>query len=207
MIRDLCLQQNLVCIHAITPEGGGGKSIFNIVNIDIYERFIFNIKDRKGIATSTYRNSVGYQNKFGTQGIVIYDGLVNNVNSTDAGSIFNDSTGKWETTEGYNTPEINQIIMEINKSGKNYVELNVYKYKICGFFLDFTQENWMILSIRSYKEFFNKTISYNLPYYALTELGIVKINQNNIISENWYKIPEGTLIDITEIYSIDAINI
>jgi hypothetical protein len=205
MIRDLCLQENFACIHAITPKGGGGKSKYNDENIDIYERFKFNIEKRIGIPTSIIRDNLGYQSKFGPQGLVIYDGLINNVNSVDAGSCFNDVQGIWETTEGINNPTRNETIEEIKKAKGSYVELNVYNYKICGFFIDLTEEQWLITSIRTFGEFYEKTIGYNLPYYGLSNHGIVKINADVLKTENWNRIQEGTLIEISNIYSSDAI--
>jgi len=205
MIRDLCLKENFACIHAVTPFGGGGKSIHNREKIDIYNRFNFNIYERKGIATSIFKNSSGFQKKFGAQGLIIYDGSINNANCSDAGSCFNDITGKWETTEGTNDPSINQTIEEINKANGSYVELNIYDYKICGFFIDFTEEQWLITSIRSFGEFYKKTIGFNLPYYGLSYHGIVKIKLDVLKTENWNRIQEGTLIEISDIYSSDAI--
>jgi hypothetical protein len=70
MIRKLCLEEDFVCIHSITPKGGGGKSTDNNENIDIYERFKFNVEKRKGIATSIIKNTPGCQSKFGPQGSV-----------------------------------------------------------------------------------------------------------------------------------------
>jgi hypothetical protein len=201
MIRDLCLQDNFACIHAITPKGGGGKSIYNNENIDIYERFKFNIEKRKGIPTSIIRDNLGYQSKFGSQGLVIYDGLINNVNSLDAGSCFNDDKGIWETTEGINSPNLIQTIGEINKANGSYVELNIYDYKICGFFIDLTELDYCKCCIRSLKEFYDNTSKYELPYYGLSSSGLIEINKEFIRKEDWIRIQGGTMVNIADIYS------
>jgi hypothetical protein len=203
MIRDLCLKENFACIHAVTPEGGAGKSKYNNAEIDIYERFKFNIIKRKGIASSVFKNSGGYQKKFGSQGLIIYDGFINNANFSDAGSSFNDITGKWETTEGTNDPNINQTIEEINRSTGSYVELNIYDYKICGFFIDLTDLFYCKYCIRSLKEFYENTSKYELPYYGLSSLGLIEINKDYIENEDWRRIEGGTFVSIADIYSIE----
>ena len=201
MIKELCLQENFACIHAITPTGGSGKSKYNNEHIDIYERFKFNVDERKGIPTSIFRNATSYQSKFGPQGLLIYDGIINNANCTDAGSIFNDDKGIWETTEGINTPDLNHTINEIQKANGSYVELNIYNYSICGVFIDLTQLDYCKTCIRTLKEFYDNTSYYDLPYYGLSSMGIIEINREHIKNEDWIRIQEGTLVSIKDIYA------
>lgn len=113
IIKEICMDECLAFIHAITPNGGACKSIHNNEKIDIYDRFNFNIRDRKGIAASVIKNSMQPSKTFGTQGLIIFDGKVNNVNSSDAGSQFNDSHGLWETPEGIQFPIAIEVQMKL----------------------------------------------------------------------------------------------
>lgn len=168
MIKELCINEGFACIHSVTPKGGCGKSKFNHENIDIYERLKFNIKERKGIATSLFKNITAYQSKFGPLGLMIYDGEINNINRSDAGSSFNDENNLWESINGIQNPDIKSSKDEIFKANGSYIEINIFDYKICGFFIDLTELDWFKECARSLSEFYENTYSFELPYYGLS---------------------------------------
>lgn len=204
MIRELCLSEDFVCIHSITPTGGAGKSEHNNEHIDIYDRFKFNINSRKGIATSIFKNIANYQKKFGPQGIVIHNGQINNVNRSDAGTKFNDSNNLWESIDGIQFPNVESAKNELLQAKGGYVEINVFDYQICGFFIDLTELSWLKTCIRSLNEFYTNTISFGLPYYGLSEMGIIELDPIHLKNEDWKRIQGGTFKNIKDIYDIKA---
>jgi hypothetical protein len=205
MIRDLCLEGKFVCIHCITPEGGAGKSKFNSVDIDLYDRFKFNFIQKKGLATSTYSDVHPKPKMFGSQGIIIYDGQINNVNRMDGGSCFNDESGLWETPEGIQSPSIPQARAEIMNSIGTYIEMNIYAFTICGLFLDLTELSWTKRCIRSLSTFYSETEQFKLPYYGFTIGGIIRINEQHLLNNDWMRVSGGTLVSITEVYSVSSV--
>lgn len=206
MVRDACLATDSICIHSITPKGGAGKSEFNNEDIDIYERFKFNIKNRWGIATTVIPTASYFRGCFAPEGIIVYDGKVNNIDDSDAGSWFNDKTKLWECEGGIKYPKIQQII-PIVTSAKTYPELNVYGYKICGFFIDVRtkeEEFWLKQYIRSFEEFHEQTSCYDLPYYALSDCGYLRLRSNNLKIDVEHVLYGAEVITPSQIYSEDA---
>lgn len=199
MIKEICLENGFCLIHSITKEGGAGKSIYNCRNIDIYDRFQYNLTNKPGLATSIIKNIPSYQNLFGVCGLIICDGKINNVNSSDAGSFYNDDKKIWETTEGIQNPTKEEVIKEIEKA-TGYVEINVFDYCIHGLFLNLTEMDYLICQIQSLEKFYLNTSKYNLPYYGLTEYGLIEINIEYLKFDDSRRISQGNLISVTDMY-------
>lgn len=206
MIKEICLEGEFCLIHSITKCGGGGKSKFNNENIDIYNRFDHNINNKPGLATSVFKNISSPQKSFGSCGILIYDGKINNVNSSDAGSIYDDVKNIWETTEGIQEPNKDQFKDVIQKSINGFVEINIYEYNILGLFLKLTDMQYLISQIQSLSDFYLNTSKYNLPYYGLTEYGLIEINVEHLKSDDYRRISDGNLITVNDIYQKKYLN-
>ncbi len=201
LVKKVCLDGDFICLHSIHPQGiSAFRAKGNTRNIDLYARFSYNLKAVFGVPTSIYKNLPILQQTVAATGIVIYDGDVNNVNRIDGGTIPNNVTRIWESTEGYSDPTEEQIVEEIAAAGNGYIEMNIRpSYAVCGIFINFHHYG-IIEQIGTFSAFYENTKHHYLPYYGLHNMGIIKLKEDDLATNNVNGLMGGQVMTVATIY-------